>query len=79
MTPTTCLSVPLSPSFSEDIAEELDALERRMMLEMGAETSDALRFLAEESGNVDVSGNFSIQAREMSCERIFREHYVSKQ
>ena len=30
------------------------------MLANGAETADALRFMAEDSGNVDDSGNFSV-------------------
>ena len=34
-----------------------------MMMEMGADTPEALRYLAEDSGNVDDSGNFSIQVR----------------
>lgn len=40
-----------------------------MMLEGGAETADALRFLAEESGNVDASGNFSIQVLNRALKR----------
>ena len=42
------------------IARELDAAERKLMLANGAETADALRFMAEDSGNVDDSGNFSV-------------------
>ena len=50
-----------SPADLADIAAELDALERQMMLEAGVDTPEAIAFLAEESGNVDNSGNFSIQ------------------
>jgi hypothetical protein len=35
---------------------------------MGEATPDALRFLAEESGNVDNSGNFSIQVLKRAVE-----------
>lgn len=44
-----------------EIALELDAQEREYMLAEGFNTPDALKFLAEGSGNVDASGNFSIQ------------------
>ena len=44
-----------------DIAREFDQRERELMLQEGSMTSDALRFLAEGSGNVDDGGNFSIQ------------------
>ena len=47
----------------------MDDLERQMMLEAGADTADALRYLAEESGNVDASGNFSIQVLNRALER----------
>lgn len=43
-----------------EIAAELDAAERELMLADGSDTPDALRFLAEDSGNVDASGNFSV-------------------
>ena len=44
-----------------DIASGLDAEERALMMEAGADTPDALRYLAQDSQNVDDSGNFSIQ------------------
>ena len=44
-----------------DIAQGLDEQERRFMMEGGTMTPDALKFLSEGSGNVDESGNFSIQ------------------
>jgi Josephin len=44
-----------------DIAHELDARERQMMLAEGSTTPEALKFLAEDSGNVDEAGNFSLQ------------------
>ena len=42
-------------------ASELDEKERQTMLEMGADTNDFLRYMAEESGNVSDDGNYSIQ------------------
>ena len=42
-----------------EIAHELDARERDLMLAEGLDTADAVRFIAEDSGNVDESGNFS--------------------
>ncbi|KAG5185546.1 hypothetical protein JKP88DRAFT_207785 [Tribonema minus] len=44
-----------------DIAHVLDAKERQLMLELGHSTPDALKFQAEDSGNVDEAGNFSLQ------------------
>lgn len=58
-----------TPGDLADIAQELDQQERQMMLELGAETNDALRFLAEDSGNVDESGNFSLQVLSKAVER----------
>ena len=52
-----------------EIALELDEMERQMMLEMGSETPEALKFLAEASGNVDEAGNFSIQVLSRALER----------
>jgi ataxin-3 len=43
-----------------DIARELDERERVLMMEAGADTADALKYLAEDSINVDDSGNFSV-------------------
>ena len=55
------------PVFSEvdlgNIALELDNQEERFMLEGGKITPDTVRFLSEGSGNVDDSGNFSIQGK----------------
>mmetsp|Transcript_20001 Transcript_20001/g.25881 ORF Transcript_20001/g.25881 Transcript_20001/m.25881 type:complete len:364 (+) Transcript_20001:87-1178(+) len=51
------------------VGQELDAEERRMMLEAGTDTTDALKFLAEDSGNVDETGNFSIQVLNTALER----------
>lgn len=44
-----------------DIAAMLDMKEKQFMMEAGSDTVDALKFLAEDSGNVDESGNFSIE------------------
>jgi Ataxin-3 len=53
------------PYFNEvdlaELAAELDALERQLMLEGGADGEDFLRYAAEDSGNVAASGLFSIQ------------------
>ncbi|MEW5318592.1 MAG: hypothetical protein WDW38_009805 [Sanguina aurantia] len=53
------------PYFSEvdlgQIAQELDALEKQFMQEGGVASEDYLKFMSEESGNVDASGMFSIQ------------------
>lgn len=43
------------------IAGDLDALERNFMAEGGVDSSDYLKFMAEESGNAAMDGNFSIQ------------------
>ena len=53
------------------IAQELDDQERSFMLEGGIST-DALKFLSESSGNVDPSGNFSIQGK---CHFYFLFHH----
>lgn len=44
-----------------DVAADLDKAERELMLSAGMDTAEAQRFLAEDSGNVDDAGNFSIQ------------------
>jgi len=44
-----------------NIAHELDAKERAAMAEQGFDTPEFLKFMAEDSGNVDESGNYSIQ------------------
>jgi len=43
------------------IAREIDDTERRVMMEMGSDTKDFLRFMSEDSGNVSDEGNYSIQ------------------
>mmetsp|Transcript_11924 Transcript_11924/g.24110 ORF Transcript_11924/g.24110 Transcript_11924/m.24110 type:complete len:411 (+) Transcript_11924:38-1270(+) len=58
-----------TPGDLAEIAHELDVAERQVMMEMGADTSDALKFLGEDSGNVDESGNFSIQVLNRALER----------
>lgn len=42
-------------------AQELDAQEKKLMFEAGVHTPDAIKFAAEESGNIAADGNFSIQ------------------
>lgn len=60
-----CLNNLLQGPYFDDfdlaeIAHQLDARERELMLSEGTDTADAIRFVAEDSGNVDASGNFSI-------------------
>jgi hypothetical protein len=43
------------------VARSLDEQERQMMLEMGTDTPEFLRYMAEDSGNVADDGNYSIQ------------------
>ena len=52
-----------------NIAQELDAQERAQMFSLGTETADAIRYAAEESGNVDDAGNFSVQVLGQAIER----------
>jgi len=53
------------PYFSEvdlaTIAREFDDKERQVMMEMGADTAEFLKYMAEDSGNVAEDGNYSIQ------------------
>ncbi len=63
-----CLNSLLQgPYFSDfdlaEIAHRLDDSERALMLAEGADTADAIRFIAEDSGNVDEAGNFSVSVR----------------
>eukprot|EP00455_Lapot_gusevi_P005087 TRINITY_DN12143_c0_g1_i2.p1 TRINITY_DN12143_c0_g1~~TRINITY_DN12143_c0_g1_i2.p1 ORF type:complete len:289 (+),score=66.36 TRINITY_DN12143_c0_g1_i2:59-868(+) len=43
------------------IALELDETERQLMAEQGIDSAEYLRFVAEDSENVNLGGNFSIQ------------------
>lgn len=36
----------------------MDEKERQLMAELGTSTKDFLQFMAQESGNIDESGNF---------------------
>ncbi|CAM9220634.1 unnamed protein product [Ectocarpus sp. 12 AP-2014] len=60
-----------------EIAHELDEQERKHMLAAGSDTPDALKFLAEESGNVDAAGNFSIQVLNTALKRLYGAYLVS--
>eukprot|EP00501_MAST-03F_sp_TOSAG23-6_P001807 GSMAST32.ASY1.ANO1.1885.1 assembled CDS len=53
-----------------DIAHTLDAEEKNLMLQAGAQTPEALRFLAQDSVNVDNSGNFSVQVLGVALRRV---------
>eukprot|EP01113_Clastostelium_recurvatum_P025639 TRINITY_DN3086_c0_g1_i1.p1 TRINITY_DN3086_c0_g1~~TRINITY_DN3086_c0_g1_i1.p1 ORF type:complete len:284 (+),score=82.38 TRINITY_DN3086_c0_g1_i1:25-852(+) len=64
-----CLNTLLQGSYFNEIdlatiAQALDEDERRLMMQEGAETPDFLKFMAEDSGNVADSGNYSIQVLE---------------
>mmetsp|Transcript_8297 Transcript_8297/g.14968 ORF Transcript_8297/g.14968 Transcript_8297/m.14968 type:complete len:379 (-) Transcript_8297:121-1257(-) len=54
-----------APIFTEvdlaQIASDLDAMEKRFMAEGGLDSNDYMKFVAEESGNAALDGNFSIQ------------------
>ena len=52
-----------------EIAQDLDAQEMKFMTEGGSITSDTMKFLSEKSGNVDESGNFSIQVLRAAIQR----------
>ena len=59
-----------SPIDLSDIAQELDLLEYQNMVGLNGEiTNDTLQYLKEGSGNVDESGNFSIQVLKTALER----------
>jgi len=53
-------SIPLVNSYSTHIIF-VSFASTSSAFSKGMNTPEALRFLAEESGNVDASGNFSIQ------------------
>lgn len=44
------------------VAQDLDAMEHKLMASQGMHTSDFIKFAAEDSGNVASDGMFSIQA-----------------
>jgi len=51
------------------IAHEMDDEERKHMMEAGSNTADVLRYMSEGSGNVDDSGNFSLQVLNTALQR----------
>jgi len=64
-----CLNTLLQGSYFTEIdlamiAQELDERERQIMMEHGSETPDFLKYMAEDSGNVADSGNYSFQVLE---------------
>ncbi|GAB5035166.1 ataxin 3 variant ref [Nannochloropsis oceanica] len=58
-----------TPGDLAEIAAELDAKERELMLAAG-ETEEALKFLAEDSGNVNASGFFSVEVLRLALSRF---------
>jgi len=64
-----CLNTLLQGSYFTEfdlaaIAHQLDEHERQIMMEEGTETPEFLKYMAEESGNVADSGNYSFQVLE---------------
>lgn len=64
-----CLNALLQGSYFTEvdlanIALELDQQEKKLMMEMGTETTDFLKYMAEDSGNVADSGDYSVQVLE---------------
>lgn len=66
-----------SPVDLSEIAQDLDAQERKFMMESGSSTPDAIKFMNEQSGNVDNSGNFSIQVLRAAIQRSNQINLVS--
>jgi ataxin-3 len=61
-----CLNTLLQGSYFTEvdlanIALEMDRREKQLMMEMGTDTADFLKFMAEDSGNVADNGDYSIQ------------------
>jgi len=64
-----CLNTLLQGSYFNEIdlatvALDLDKKEKSLMMEMGTDTHDFLRYMGEDSGNVSDSGNYSVQVLE---------------
>lgn len=59
-----------------EIAQELDARERELMYAQGTETADAIRFAAQDSINVDESGNFSVAVLSTALSRSHGVHML---
>ena len=73
------LQGPYVDEFSlAEIARELDDRERALMLAEGADTAAAVAFLAEDSGNVDDAGNFSLTVLREYLERAHRVSLVAE-
>ena len=60
-----------------EIAQDLDSQERAFMTVKGNMTPDAMKFLSESSGNVDESGNFSIQVLRAALQRSHAIELIS--
>jgi ataxin-3 len=75
----TLLQEPLfHPNDLAEIAQELDAAEANIMLSAsGKVTSDTLKYLGERSGNVDESGNFSIEVLRAAIKRTHDVNLIS--
>jgi hypothetical protein len=60
-----------TPQDLSEVALELDDKERELMMSQGMDTEDAIKFVAEDSGRVDDSGNFSVEVLSVALERRF--------
>lgn len=60
-----------------EIAQGLDAQEKTFMTVEGNMTPDAMKFLSERSGNVDESGNFSIQVLKAALQQSHAIELIS--
>jgi len=67
-------SILQGPFYNEvqlaQIAIELDNQEKNLMMELGTETEDFLKYMAEDSMNVAEDGNYSIQVVSEALKRI---------
>jgi len=64
-----CVNTLLQGSYFTEVdlatvALQLDSQEKKLMMEMGTETTDFLKYMAEDSGNVADGGDYSVQVLE---------------
>ena len=59
-----------------EIAQDIDASEKSLMLEAGHSSEDFLRFMAEDSGNVADTGFFSVQVSSTFLKFFFLINYL---
>lgn len=61
----------VTPEDLSEVALELDQLERELMLSQGADTADAIKYLAQDSSRVDDSGNFGLEVISTTLQKRF--------